>query len=287
MTKKFGFVVLNYKNYEEAICCIDSILAISDSNYHIVVVDNDSPNDSFDVLAHRYVGHTKIDVMRSGRNGGYSFGNNCGIAALEALGIHEVIIATSDTVVLSKDILSQLARLEAPDLGVVGPNVVNLHNEQQNPMLAAMTLRYVLNIHAPALAALLRNSVYALRRLLGKTGRIGAGAPRVPASSAPVYMIHGCFLYLSSHYLQKCGKLDESLFMYGEEDLLAFNCRSAKLTTLYAPGIAVLHKEAMSTPSANGNAFFSINSKQSIRYLKSKMPLGSLIRDAVTGRSAP
>lgn len=285
MTKTFGFVVLNYKNYEEAICCIDSILAISDSNYHVVVVDNDSPNDSFEVLERKYAGHPKIDVMRSGRNGGYSFGNNCGIAALAAMGIHDVIIATSDTVVLSKDILGQLARLDAPGLGVVGPNVVNLRNEQQSPMLAALTLRYVLNIHAPAVAALLRNSVYALRRLLGKTGRIGA-AGSVPATNTPVYMIHGCFLYLSSHYLQKCGKLDESLFMYGEEDLLAFNCSAAGLTTLYAPGISVLHKEAMSTPSGNGNAFFSVNSKQSIRYLRSRMPLVALLRDAL-GRAAP
>lgn len=283
MKKMFGFVVLNYNNYQEAIACVESILAISGENYRVAVVDNDSPNDSFDVLRTRFAGQDKIDVLQSGRNGGYSAGNNVGIDCLGAMGIRDIIIATSDTVVLSKDILEQFERLAADDLGVVGPGVVNLNNDAQNPMLANMSLRYAINIHFPALAAVLRSAVNGWRRR-GGARAVAASAVAAPVD-ADVYMVHGCFLYLTSHYLERCGKLDESLFMYGEEDLLAYNCRQAKLRTLYAPGVAVLHKEAQSTPGGANAAFFNVNSKESIRYLQSRLGLATLLKYAARARS--
>lgn len=285
MKKTFGFVVLNYNSHEETVACVDSILAIAGDNYLVAIVDNDSPNDSFDVLYKKYSGHEKITVLQSGRNGGYSSGNNVGIDYLGTKGVHDIIIATSDTLVLSKDILDQLERLAVDGVGVVGPGIVNLNNDSQNPMLAKLSLRYVLNIHFPALASVLRNAVYALRRRAGTSAAPAATGAGLAISD--VYMIHGCFLYLSNQYLAKCGRLDESLFMYGEEDLLAYNCRQAKLRTLYAPGISVLHKEAKSTPGGVNTAFFHVNSKKSIRYLKSKLRLAALLKYACQTRSSP
>lgn len=284
MKKTFGFVVLNYNSYEETIACVDSILAIAGDNYAVAIVDNASPNDSFDVLYKKFAAHEKISVLQSGRNGGYSSGNNVGIAHFRALGIDDIIIATSDTVVLSKDILEQLAPLAADQsVGVVGPGVVNLNNDAQNPMLATMSVRYIINIHFPAVAAIVRNAVYGYRRLAGTTP--ASGAPVVATAHADVYMIHGCFLYLTSYYLARCGKLDESLFMYGEEDLLAYNCQQAKLRTVYAPAISVLHKEAKSTPGGANTAFFHVNSKKSIAYLKRKLRLATLLKYAGQSRT--
>lgn len=264
----FGFVVLNYRNYEETFACVDSILAISDENYFVVVVDNDSPNDSFEVLSRRFEGHPKVKVLHSGRNGGYSYGNNFGIKYLAGMNIHDVIIATSDTLVRSPDILQQLRAIDADDLGVVGPQVRDLNNDNQNPMLAKVDLPYIVNIHYPAAAAFLRNLVYTWRPSLKTRIRSQKENAREEAPGGEVYMVHGCFLYLSRHYLKKCGQLDETLFMYGEEDLLAYTCRQHGLRTVYLPQVVVMHKDAASTPKENNNSFTVTNSRLSMKYLK-------------------
>lgn len=277
MTKQFGFVVLNYKNYEETVACVDSILEIESDNYFIVIVDNESPNDSLTVLSARYGQHANIHVMASGKNGGYSYGNNCGIKHLAARGIHDVIIATSDTLVVSKDILAQLELMDAPDLGVVGPHIRNLEGDLQNPMLANINLSYVLNIHFPALARVLRNMVYKLSNKARQAVKQHHDQTRDSTPEANVFMVHGSFLYLSSHYLARCGQLDETLFMYGEEDLLAYNCYRSGLRMVYQPAIEVIHKDARSTPSENNNSFTVTNSKKSMKYLRKTIGLGFLL----------
>jgi GT2 family glycosyltransferase len=281
MIKKFGFVVLNYSNYEESIACVESILAISGENYFIVIVDNDSPNDSFEVLCDRYAQYPNVRVISSGRNGGYSYGNNCGIKLLESLNIFDVIIATSDTLVVSKDILQQLGQLDSVDLGIVGPKVTNLENDDQNPMLKKAGLGYVLNIHFPSAASFLRKTVYKLIPFLKGIISKQKDSGRKGTQRGDVYMIHGCFLYLTSHYFKQCGYLDESLFMYGEEDLLAYNCMQNNLRVLYQPSIEVIHKDAKSTPREDNNSFTVVNSNESMAYLKRKLKLSELLIQAL------
>lgn len=289
MQHRYGFVVLNYKNYQETLACVSSILAIPGDEYAVVVVDNASPNDSYEQLSAAYANHPKVTVLASGANGGYSFGNNRGIDHLAQRGIHEVIIATSDTLVVSTDILKQLSALSEPDVGVIGPRVQNLGGQMQNPMLERVNISYVINIFLPPLAAFCRKVVYAVRGLRRSPG--AGTAPAVPAlpinnTAREVYMIHGCFLFLTSEYLRRCGPLDETLFMYGEEDLLAYNAFAAGLRTLYAPGIEVIHKEAMSTPKENNNEFFNTNSKTSIAYLQKCMRISVLFRQFFSSHGA-
>lgn len=285
MQQNYGFVVLNYKNYSETLACVSSILTIPGDDYAVVVVDNASPNESFEHLRAVYEGHPKVTVLASGNNGGYSFGNNCGIAYLATRNINKVIIATSDTLIVSTDILGQLSVLDEAGVGLIGPRVSNLAGGMQNPMLERVNASYIINIFLPPLAAFCRRVVYAVRGFRNRGGLMPALTEPFETEeirSRDVYMIHGCFLYLSCEYLDRCGPLDESLFMYGEEDLLAYNAFASGLRTVYAPGIQVIHKEAMSTPRENNNQFFTANSKTSMAYLRRRIKLKTLLRQAMS-----
>ena len=48
--EKIGVVVLNYKNYNETINCVNSLLGQSNVDLEIVIVENGSNNDSEKVL---------------------------------------------------------------------------------------------------------------------------------------------------------------------------------------------------------------------------------------------
>ena len=98
-------------------------------------------------------------------------------------------------------------------------------------------------------------------------------------SGIPVYMLHGCFFYLTKGYVEKIGLLDENLFMYGEEDLLTWNCERYGLKRIYLPNLRVLHKDGRSTKDAykEGKEEFvcqmTIKSNQYLKKIIRKWPL--------------
>ena len=49
------------------------------------------------------------------------------------------------------------------------------------------------------------------------------------------YKLHGAFWIFSPNYFEKFECLDESTFLYGEEDILFLHLRKNNLLTLYIP----------------------------------------------------
>jgi len=278
----FGFVVLNYVNHGETVACVDSIETLPGDDYRIVVVDNASPNDSLEVLRARYRSDPKVTVLASGRNGGYSYGNNAGIRALREAGIEDVVIATSDTRVEDPRLLERCAAAKAAGIAVLGPHIRDLHDRPQNPMLAHLSMRYIAAIHFggawDALRALLARSP--LRRALGIGVPDSALAPAI-AAPMEVYMVHGCFLYLSAHYLREFPLLDEDLFMYGEEDLIAWNCRRRGLRVVYDPLMRVHHRDAQSTTPGGFRRRAVV---ASMKTLRAKIPFTRLVHAWLAAR---
>ena len=77
--KKFGFVILHYQTYKETIGCIDSIINKVDTlNYNIIVVDNNSSNNSGIEIKEYYVKNDKVKVIINSKNLGFAQGNNIG-----------------------------------------------------------------------------------------------------------------------------------------------------------------------------------------------------------------
>jgi hypothetical protein len=103
----------------------------------------------------------------------------------------------------------------------------------------------------------------------------------LPRFATDVYMVHGCFLFLSEHYLRVFAELDEDLFMYGEEDLIAFNCARQKLRIVYDPLMCVYHGDAKST---QGGDFRRRAVAASMETLRKKMILGALFNAYYTTR---
>lgn len=77
---KFSFVILHYNTIEDTRACVSSIEnKCKNSEYHIYVVDNTSPNKSGGELAKTFSQKDKITVILSEENLGFAKGNNLGI----------------------------------------------------------------------------------------------------------------------------------------------------------------------------------------------------------------
>ena len=73
----FTFIVLHYNCFEETKACVDSILALEQSEQtQIVVMDNASVNDSLTRLQQTYGDNPQVHILHNESNEGFSAGNN-------------------------------------------------------------------------------------------------------------------------------------------------------------------------------------------------------------------
>lgn len=116
MDRQLGVVIVNYNSFDDCSACVNSIINYGIvSSDDIVIVDNNSPDGSGQLLADQFTG---IKVTLSQRNNGFGAGVNLGIAQLDA---NFYLILNPDTRFTGNNI-SEAIRLflEEPKLGVLG-----------------------------------------------------------------------------------------------------------------------------------------------------------------------
>jgi N-acetylglucosaminyl-diphospho-decaprenol L-rhamnosyltransferase len=126
MGSKTGCVILNYNDADTTKSLAEKIkdyLSIDS----IVIVDNESTDGSYNSLATLAGG--KIHVIKSGKNGGYGFGNNVGVEfAYKQLGCEYVLIANPD-VIFSADTVANMVKVISSDdlIGVIAPRQLDIN----------------------------------------------------------------------------------------------------------------------------------------------------------------
>ncbi len=274
----YGFVVLNYNNYLDCKECVATILEINRRDYIVVVVDNCSENDSYEQLSSEFGNIDEVVLLRTNENLGYSGGNNFGINYLIECGCNNAIIATNDTILKSINILDILDSLELKQVGIVGPKILTLDGKLQNPSVENINLIYCMNIIFPKWMDGVRSFVYKFfpvaqsLRFKQKKVMNKQSVEKCSDTQRDVYALHGSFMILTADFVKKIKKLDDHIFMFGEEDLLALECEKLGLKRIYIPEINVLHKEDRSIDSINTDKEYFIKkySYESRKYILQK-----------------
>ena len=125
---KISVVVLTYNNLELTKNCLDSLVTHSNyANLEIIVVDNNSSDDTPAFLKAWAEGHSNRIIILNHDNKGFAAGNNLGLAAASG---DYLVILNNDTVVTAgwaKGLMRHL--LDNQDIGIVGPITNNIGNE--------------------------------------------------------------------------------------------------------------------------------------------------------------
>lgn len=109
---KIAVVILNYLNYEDTIECMNSLLNISEVwNYieGVVIVDNCSTNESYNILSDMYMNMPKVKIVKTTQNFGFAKGNNFGISiAREKYNTDFILCVNNDTLFHDSQIFKML-----------------------------------------------------------------------------------------------------------------------------------------------------------------------------------
>ena len=209
-------ILLNYNNYKDTIECFESLQNITYKNYRIVIVDNNSPNNSMHYLReylnrnkYKYVycdskemassfteNNSFTTLIQSGYNGGFGYGNNIGIKYAIKNDTDYVLILNNDTVV-NKNFLEPIVNFceNNNDIGIASgkicyydkPDTIWFNGGTFNPWTS-----FVKHINF-------------------KEKDIG----QLPPSK--ITFITGCMMLIPKNIIKKIGLFNEEYFMYVED----------------------------------------------------------------------
>lgn len=234
--KEICIVILNYMNFAETIQCVDSVLRQRECNFHIIVVDNGSDNESFMLLNKKYRYDSLISIIHANKNYGFAKGNNVGISyARRRYNAEYVLLLNSDTVLCDKLYLKKMIDADERGIGVIGSKIYLLSGKEQSNYYEYVdfpgTLYRYLNIWA-AKSGWDKAEKYFQIKL---------------KNFKPIRILHGCVLLLTPEFFNYYAGLYDRTFLYGEEILLFLACKKVGIKEKEIDNTYLIHKAGQSS----------------------------------------
>jgi N-acetylglucosaminyl-diphospho-decaprenol L-rhamnosyltransferase len=235
MSVEIAVILLNYRTPELTIACLGSIAPTVEPWFTVLVVDNDSGDGSADkiqqaITERGWSGWAR--VLRSPRNGGFSYGNNYGIRAQKAAAY---ILLNSDTLVQPGAFAGlRDAMLKYPRAGIIGPGVLDRDGDPDQSFFRQP---------APPSEFLRSSNTGILNKLLP---RYHLNLPRAEGPMEVDWLGFSCVL-IRQEVIEQVGMLDDAYFMYYEDIDYCRRVRQAGWKVLYFPEPKVMHMEGGSS----------------------------------------
>jgi GT2 family glycosyltransferase len=262
MIQACAIVILNYKNYQDTINCIESIYrSKSNEKFSIIVVDNYSCNQSLERVEEHFVGKVDIANFDSGKlivndiilvqcyqNSGYAAGNNVGLKIGHKLGFKYLMVLNNDTLFTDYCLDNLVKELDKRrNTLCVGPVLVKKDGSpdyncaKRRPKLYDF---FIMSYFGRWMKTQQwHKNYYYLKRYVKLTDTIN------------VDIISGsCMLFLAEKF-SGINFFDEQTFLYFEEAILSEKAINAKLDIFLVPSSVVIHLGAQTTKTHSKSDF--------------------------------
>jgi GT2 family glycosyltransferase len=228
-----SIVIVNWNTRVLLNQCLRSIATNPpECQYEILVVDNASSDDSSRMVQCDF---PHVNLLVNGANVGFSRANNQGIR--ESRG-RIVLLLNSDTLVHPGALQRLVDHLDRqPEVGIAGARLMNSDG----------TIQYY-----PTACPTLANQIANLCYLPGRY-EFGVGAT-TSSQYCEVERVQGAFLGIKRAVLDQIGLMEESLFLYTEEDDLCKRARLAGWKVHFLPQVHVTHYGGASTEQVSASS---------------------------------
>jgi GT2 family glycosyltransferase len=242
---RVAVVVVNYRSAGLTVDCVRSLQRSEGVMLEIIVVDNSSGDGSAEQIRSELP--PDVALVESPVNGGYTGGNNIGIAVARERAPDWIFLVNNDTLVAPDCIARLVAAAERdPRIAMVSPLILF---GREGDLLW-----------------------FGGSRFNDWTGRVVHVGWKRPASAAmppsEIPFATGCALLLRPSAIERIGLLDESLFGYAEDLDWSLRARQAGYRLRFEPGAVIRHLEGIGYRRAGGEALRQyLSSRNTLRVL--------------------
>lgn len=236
--KQVMAVVLNYNSYNDTEKCVRLLVAQKNVSLGICVVDNGSELEEQNKLS-SFCMENSILFLKNEENIGYSAGNNVGLKKASDIGYEYAMIINPDIEIRDENYISEAYKVLASnkDVAVLGTDILLPDRGHQNPM---RELRYWEDLLWPII--ILRN-------------KIKKNMPYIKDYKKSGYCekLSGCCLFIDLDFAKQIGFLDENVFLYSEEAILAAAVKKQNRKMYYECNLEAFHMHNVSKEKASAN----------------------------------
>lgn len=222
---KLSVVILNYNVRYFLELCIKSVqAAITDLDAEIIVIDNNSPDESCVMMKHLF---PDVKLIENRENVGFAKANNQAVA--EAKGEY-LCILNPDTVVAEDTFKKLLIYADSlPDLGILGCQLIDgsgrfLPESKRNIPVVKVAAQKLFGNNA---------HYYANHVAQNQNGKVD--------------VLVGAFMLIKKDIYDAVGGFDEDYFMYGEDIDLSYKILKAGYQNYFCGETTVIHFKGEST----------------------------------------
>lgn len=245
-------VVVNWNTRDMVLRMLENLSPKGDHDgfdIELIVVDNDSSDGSAEAIREEF---PEVTLVAQNENKGFAGGVNPGVrAATRPL----VLLLNSDAQT-SRASIAESAQFmaEHPDVGILGPRILNLDGSPQpsawrDPSLLWMTL-----------------SAVGLSKL--KVFNFEHYQEKVFAEPADVESVCGCAMLIRRDLLLELGGLDEDYFLYFEETDFCVRARQNGRRVVHAPVGEFRHEDGGTSKSVKLRTFLEFKRSEILFHRK-------------------
>lgn len=220
-----GIVLVNYNGEKFQNDCIKTVKEMDYSNYKIILVDNDSKDNSIQMVRDNY---PDVIIIENGNNYGVAKGNNIGIRAALDAGCEYILLLNNDTE-LDKKLLSKL--VSKADVNTITVPKIYYYKPKDLIWFAGGKISW----------------------LKGTTEHIGVMQKdsEILNRECKVSYAPTCCFLVHKAIFEKIGLMDENYFMYYDDTDFCVRATDNNINILYVPEANIFHKVSSSTGGEN------------------------------------
>ena len=223
INSKVAVIIVNWKKYDITSSCIESILNSTNSNFKIILVDNESDNKKVKNFKYR----NEIEIIQNKKNEGFSKANNIGIDYALRNNYDYTILVNNDTIV-EKNLIEVLLKIaQAKNFSVLQPLILNYNGKE------------------------IWNAGGRINYLFGNfiTKKILVNS--LDSSHELTEWFTGCCCLFKTKIFKEIGKLDERFFAYYEDVDFSLRLKKNRYKIGFTSETQIYHHESFSSISNN------------------------------------
>ena len=254
------FLILHYMVEKETEKCVDSIIKLNGEK-KVIIVDNCSPNNSFELLKDYYKNINEVEILKNKENLGYANGNNFGYSYIKNNfdNVDFIVVMNNDMEINQNNFIKKIYEIyDKEKFYILAPDIYStsakIHQNPEPRTIRTISkieqeLKHMENISKHELL------IKAFLKKIPFLDSIIKGVKNIKRKKSTEYLnkvynktLHGSCLIFSKEFINKRNyAFYPKTKFYCEAQILDYECERENWLRIYSPDIKVLHHEDVAT----------------------------------------